>query len=440
MLCRASAAVSAALLPLLSASMVAATAVSPPNVMVVLTDDQGWGDTGYNCGTPGSVAYSKRNMTACPHTPHIDGLALGPHAVLFHRFYSGAGVCSPTRASVLTGRNNKRGCINSALPCDHMATEADGCSQGPGLAHTEFTVAKAANKAGMKTIHLGKWHMGDLFNKFGHSPPVRSNPSDHGFQQWFTSQAQLPTATPNCGCFPPSNWEGPLKPGDPGYPASWDPEADDGVMPNVDKFKHTYPGEQCIIAGGTFVNESFVCSTYWHPAECPGATYGCEEPNATIGVSNITEKIVGSDGDFFVQRMGAFVSESMAASQKFLAVLMLHYIHLPHPAMPTYHPRHNTSPNQGPNHCTVLQTGISHTIQVGSSDCVLPTSWWIRDDSVSCCKPHRYFEERRDSRDPDYVGTLQQLDDTIGDLVSVLQKNAVWNDTLMFYTVSVFVH
>ena len=124
MLCRASAAVSAALLPLLSASMVAATAVSPPNVMVVLTDDQGWGDTGYNCGTPGSVAYSKRNMTACPHTPHIDGLALGPHAVLFHRFYSGAGVCSPTRASVLTGRNNKRGCIDSALPCDHMATEA----------------------------------------------------------------------------------------------------------------------------------------------------------------------------------------------------------------------------------------------------------------------------------------------------------------------------
>lgn len=76
--------------------------------------------------------------------------------MLFHRFYSGAGVCSPTRASVLTGRNNKRSCINSALPCDHMATEADGCSQGPGLAKSEFTVAKAAAKVGMNTIHLGK--------------------------------------------------------------------------------------------------------------------------------------------------------------------------------------------------------------------------------------------------------------------------------------------
>ena len=57
---------------------------------------------------------------------------------------------------MLTGRNNKRSCIDSALPCDHMATEADGCSQGPGLAKTEFTVAKAAAKVGMATMHLGK--------------------------------------------------------------------------------------------------------------------------------------------------------------------------------------------------------------------------------------------------------------------------------------------
>ena len=40
-----------------------------------------------------------------------------------------------------------------------------------------------------------------------------------GFEQWFTSQSQLPTATPNCGCFPPTNWAGPLTPAE--YPASW---------------------------------------------------------------------------------------------------------------------------------------------------------------------------------------------------------------------------
>ena len=125
-----------------------ASSAAPPNVVVVLTDDVGWGDVGYNC----------ENTTVCPRTPHIDALATGDSAILFRRFYAGAGVCSPTRASVLTGRNNKRGCINSALPCDHMATGAANCSQGPGLTpHNEFTIAKAAAKLKMPSIHIGKW-------------------------------------------------------------------------------------------------------------------------------------------------------------------------------------------------------------------------------------------------------------------------------------------
>ena len=141
----------------LCAAVVAAAAVDaapsassrsrPPNVVVILTDDQGWGDVGYNC----------RNASVCPRTPNIDRLATGPHSVLFHRFYSGAAVCSPTRASVLTGRNNYRGCVKSALPCDHMASGAANCSQGPGLSHAEFTIAEAAAKAGLPSIHLGKW-------------------------------------------------------------------------------------------------------------------------------------------------------------------------------------------------------------------------------------------------------------------------------------------
>ena len=54
---------------------------------------------------------------------------------------------------------------------------------------------------------------------------------------------------------------------------------------NVNKFKHSYPGSQCIIAGGAYVNESFVCSTYWHPDPA--------DPLKNGGVSNITDKIVG---------------------------------------------------------------------------------------------------------------------------------------------------
>ena len=74
-------------------------------------------------------------------------------------------------------------------------------------------------------------HLGDLFEKEGSS--VHSNPTDHGFAEWFTSQAQLPTSTPNCGCFPPPDWAGPLQPSD--FPASWNGTD----APNVHKFKHT---------------------------------------------------------------------------------------------------------------------------------------------------------------------------------------------------------
>src|SRR5690606_40369025 len=63
---------------------------SRPNVLLVLSDDQGWGDVGYN-GHP----YLR--------TPELDSLA--GQGMTFTRFYAAAPVCSPTRASVLTGRH-----------------------------------------------------------------------------------------------------------------------------------------------------------------------------------------------------------------------------------------------------------------------------------------------------------------------------------------------
>ena len=64
-----------------------------PNIILVMADDQGWGDTGYN-GHP----FVK--------TPELDAMA--QDAFVFDRFYAGAPVCSPTRASVMTGRNPNR--------------------------------------------------------------------------------------------------------------------------------------------------------------------------------------------------------------------------------------------------------------------------------------------------------------------------------------------
>jgi arylsulfatase A-like enzyme len=94
----------------------------------------------------------------------MKAFAADPHTALFHRFYSAASVCSPTRAAILTGRTNNRDCIDSALPCC-SENPAPTCSQGKngGLPWEEFTVAKAAKKSKLGnygTIQLGKWVSG----------------------------------------------------------------------------------------------------------------------------------------------------------------------------------------------------------------------------------------------------------------------------------------
>lgn len=85
------------LLPLLlSLFLPAAAAAEPParpHIILVMADDMGWGETSYN-GHP------------LLKTPHLDAMAAD--GLRFNRFYSGAPNCSPTRATVMTGRNNDR--------------------------------------------------------------------------------------------------------------------------------------------------------------------------------------------------------------------------------------------------------------------------------------------------------------------------------------------
>jgi arylsulfatase A-like enzyme len=105
-----------------------------PNMVFILTDDQGWGDVGYN-GHPKIK------------TPHLDDMAAS--GIRFDRFYAAASVCSPTRVSCLTGRNNWR--VNMSNPT------------GVGEAHLpaeEITIAEALKGAGYATGHFGKWHVG----------------------------------------------------------------------------------------------------------------------------------------------------------------------------------------------------------------------------------------------------------------------------------------
>jgi arylsulfatase A-like enzyme len=128
-----------------------------PNVILIMTDDQGWGQTGY---------YNHPILK----TPNLDAMAA--NGLRFDRFYSGAPVCSPTRASVLTGRSNDR----TGVP-----------SHGHALRRQEKTLSAALQRAGYVTGHFGKWHLNGLR---GPGVPVLADdshgPGAFGFDQWLT--------------------------------------------------------------------------------------------------------------------------------------------------------------------------------------------------------------------------------------------------------------
>ena len=128
-----------------------------PNIILIMTDDQGWGQTGY---------YDHPVL----ETPNLDAMA--ENGLRFERFYAAAPVCSPTRASILTGRTNDRTGV-----LDH----------GYALRKQEKTIAVALQKAGYATGHFGKWHLNGLR---GPGVPILKDdshsPGKFGFDHWLT--------------------------------------------------------------------------------------------------------------------------------------------------------------------------------------------------------------------------------------------------------------
>jgi arylsulfatase A-like enzyme len=133
----------------------AAASADRPNVIFIMTDDAGYGDTG---------AYGVRDI----RTPNIDRLAR--EGMRFTDFYSNGATCSPTRAGLLTGRYQQRVAIDMPLG-----------SSGPGIATAGLpadgrTLPQLLRNHGYHTALIGKWHLG--------STPDRS-PNAHGFDEFF---------------------------------------------------------------------------------------------------------------------------------------------------------------------------------------------------------------------------------------------------------------
>ncbi|MFN8091093.1 MAG: sulfatase-like hydrolase/transferase [Vicinamibacteria bacterium] len=149
-------------LALFASSLLAAAAgawsaprVDPrPNVVLVLADDLGYGDLS-SYGHP------------VVRTPALDRLAR--EGLRFTSFYSGSPLCSPSRASLLTGRIAFRTGIESWIPPD-----AD-VQLGP----RERTIASLLRSAGYRTCMAGKWHLNGGLDVARHTQP-----GDHGFEHW----------------------------------------------------------------------------------------------------------------------------------------------------------------------------------------------------------------------------------------------------------------
>ncbi len=121
-----------------------------PNIVLCMGDDHGWHETGYN-----GHSHVK--------TPVLDEMASA--GLRFDRFYSAAPVCSPTRASVMTGRHPNR-----------YGTFGANWSIRP----EEIGIAEVLSRAGYACGHFGKWHLGPV--KAG-SP---TNPGAFGFEEWLS--------------------------------------------------------------------------------------------------------------------------------------------------------------------------------------------------------------------------------------------------------------
>lgn len=132
-------------------------AVERPNVVVLLADDLGFKDIGCYDGPV--------------KTPAIDDLAA--NGVRFTDFYSGANVCSPSRATLLTGRQHMRTGVYSWI-ADY--------DQASHLLESEITLAEILKQNGYSTGHFGKWHLG-----LSHGKRKKPTPADHGFDYWFAT-------------------------------------------------------------------------------------------------------------------------------------------------------------------------------------------------------------------------------------------------------------
>ncbi len=235
-------------------------AQNKPNIILIMADDLGWGDTGYN----GNKVIK---------TPHLDHMA--EEGIQFNRFYSACAVCSPTRASVLTGRNPYRmGVFHANVGI---------------LRPEEITLPELLKEEGYTTAHFGKWHLGTLTytqkdanrgepgNTKEYNPPAL-----HGYDYAFVTESKVPT---------------------------WDPMKKPVSGATREGWNYIREGED-YKPYGTY---------YWD-----------------IDGNKVTDNLEGDDSRIIIDRVLPFIKNAVVTETPFFTVIWFHAPHLPVVAGPKY--------------------------------------------------------------------------------------------------------
>ena len=126
------------------------------NFLFILADDLGYMDVGFN------------NQETFYETPHLDSLAAS--GMVFTDFYAASPVCSPTRASILTGKYPARTGTTNYFS-GRRNGQFDAADFETQMAPEELTLAEALKENGYRTFFAGKWHLGG----------AGASPTDQGF-------------------------------------------------------------------------------------------------------------------------------------------------------------------------------------------------------------------------------------------------------------------
>ena len=165
---------------------------SRPNVIIMMADDMGWGSIdapGFSVRVGLDPDGSEVRYQGTPNweTPNL--AAMASDGLLFSRMYSQSPVCSPTRASVLTGRHPER----IGIPFANVGN----------MENREITIAEYAQTLGYTTGIFGKWHLGSMtrdVNDSNRGGPgsfgIYSFPTNNGFDEVYATESKTNTYNP----------------------------------------------------------------------------------------------------------------------------------------------------------------------------------------------------------------------------------------------------